>query len=180
MAQCPIWPRLITGANRGADHIRATAPLTGVGWPALALTALLGHEIVLALYGPTWLASVPAILPLSLAAAVAMTFHYIPTAMAIGRPYLSAVPVLVYLATRIAFGVALFDGGLALCLGAVLGDPRRHADHRHTAAALFALPWGHVLQGHGAKRQGGPRYRAAGVRFQWHCPRPGRPSRACL
>ena len=64
---------------------RATALLTGVGWPALALTALLGHEIVLALYGATWLASVPAILPLTIAAAVGMTFNYIhPAIVAIG------------------------------------------------------------------------------------------------
>ena len=55
---------------------------------------MLGQDIVLALYGPKWLEGVPAILPLSLAAAVAMMFHYVPMAMtAIGRPYLSALPV---------------------------------------------------------------------------------------
>lgn len=108
---------------------RATALLTGVGWAALALTAVLGHDIVLALYGPKWLESVPAILPLSLAAAVAMTFHYIPMAVtAIGRPYLSAVPVLATLAARIAFGVLLFDGSLALfawalCLATITASP---------------------------------------------------------
>jgi O-antigen/teichoic acid export membrane protein len=108
---------------------RATALLTGVGWPALALTALLGHEIVLALYGATWLASVPAILPLTIAAAVGMTFNYIhPAIVAIGRPYLSAIPVLVTLATRIGFGVALFDGGLtgfawALCWASLAATP---------------------------------------------------------
>lgn len=108
---------------------RATALLTGVGWAALALTAVLGHDIVLALYGPKWLESVPAILPLSLAAAIAMTFHYIPMAVtAIGRPYLSAVPVLATLAARIAFGVMLFDGSLALfawalCLATITASP---------------------------------------------------------
>lgn len=108
---------------------RATALLTGVGWAALALTAVLGQDIVLALYGTKWLESVPAILPLALAAAVGMMFHYIPMAVtAIGRPYLSAVPVMVTLATRIAFGVLLFDGSLALfawalCLATITSAP---------------------------------------------------------
>lgn len=108
---------------------RATALLTGVGWAALALTAVLGKDIVLALYGAKWLESVPAILPLAMAAAVGMMFHYIPMAVtAIGRPYLSAVPVMVTLATRIAFGVLLFDGSLALfawalCLATIASAP---------------------------------------------------------
>jgi len=108
---------------------RATALLTGVGWTALALTAVLGQDIVLALYGPKWLECVPAILPLSLAAAIAMMFHYVPMAVtAIGRPYLSALPVLATLATRIGFGVLLFDGSLggfawALCLATISTAP---------------------------------------------------------
>jgi len=108
---------------------RATALLTGVGWAALALTTVLGQDIVLALYGPKWLESVPAIFPLSLAAAVAMLFHYIPMAVtAIGRPYLSAVPVVVTLMTRIGLAVLLFDGSIArfawaLCLATVAAAP---------------------------------------------------------
>jgi O-antigen/teichoic acid export membrane protein len=108
---------------------RATALLTGVGWSALALTAVLGQDIVLALYGPKWLESVPAILPLALAASVAMMFHYIPMAVtAIGRPYLSALPVLATLASRVAFGVLLFDGSLSLfawslCLASISAAP---------------------------------------------------------
>jgi O-antigen/teichoic acid export membrane protein len=129
---------------------RATVLLTGVGWAALALTAVLGQDIVLALYGPTWLESVPAILPLSLAAAVAMMFHYIPMAVtAIGRPYLSALPVIATLATRIGFGVLLFDGSLArfawaLCLATVCSAPIiAIQQHRHfgfgTGVMLRAL-----------------------------------------
>ncbi|RYE89381.1 MAG: hypothetical protein EOO78_33260 [Oxalobacteraceae bacterium] len=58
-----------------------------------------------------------------------MTFNYIhPAIVAIGRPYLSAIPVLVTLATRIGFGVALFDGGLtgfawALCWASLAATP---------------------------------------------------------
>lgn len=108
---------------------RATALLTGVGWAALLLTAILGHDIILALYGPTWLEAVPAVLPLSLAAAVTMLFHYVPMAVtAIGRPYLSAIPIMVSVATRIGFGVLLFNGSLAhfawaLCLATCVTAP---------------------------------------------------------
>lgn len=92
---------------------RANALLTGIGWPAFALTALLGSDIVLALYGPKWLDCVPAILPLTIAAAVSMAFQYTATAfMAVGRPYLGGAPVLVTLLTRIAFGWWMFDGTL--------------------------------------------------------------------
>jgi len=108
---------------------RANALLTGIGWPALALTALFGHDIVLALYGEKWLGCVPAILPITIAAATGMMSHYIPTAlMAIGRPYLGAMPVLVTMAARIGLGIALFDGSLAsfawaFCLATLAAAP---------------------------------------------------------
>jgi O-antigen/teichoic acid export membrane protein len=108
---------------------RATALLTGVGWAALLLTAILGHDIVLALYGPSWLEAVPAIPALSLAAAVTMMYHYVPMAVtAIGRPYLSTVPIMISVLTRIGFGVLLFNGSLvhfawALCLATIVTAP---------------------------------------------------------
>jgi len=127
--------------------MRATALLTGVGWSAFALTAMLGHEIVMALYGPKWMGAIPAILPLSLSAAVAMMFNYIPMAVtAVGRPYLAAIPILVTLATRIGFGVLLFDGSLeqfawALCLATISTAPViAMQQHRHfgvTAAVML-------------------------------------------
>jgi O-antigen/teichoic acid export membrane protein len=108
---------------------RATVLLTGIGWTALALSAVLGREIVLALYGPTWLGCVPAIPPLALAGAISMMFHYIPIAItSIGRPYLSALPALISILARVGFGIALFDGSLnrfawALCLATTLTAP---------------------------------------------------------
>jgi O-antigen/teichoic acid export membrane protein len=117
---------------------RANALLTGVGWPALALTAVLGHDIVLALYGEKWLSCVPAMLPMTIAAGVGMMFHYIPTAlMAIGRPYLGSVSVAVTMLARIAFGMAIFNGSLAsfawaICIATIVATPvtaiqqRRH------------------------------------------------------
>lgn len=115
---------------------RATSLLTGVGWPAFALTALFGKDIVLTLYGPNWLDCVPAILPLAVAAAIAMMFHYTPTAlMAIGRPYLGAAPVIVTLFTRIGFAYCLFDGTLrtfawAMCLATLAAAPLTFAQQR--------------------------------------------------
>lgn len=138
---------------------RATVLLTGVGWPALAMTCLLGHEIVLALYGPTWLESVPAVTPLALAAMVMMMFHYIPLAVtAIGRPYLSAMPILVMLTARIAFGTVMFDGGLsgfawALFWATVASTPviiwqqRRYFNFTATALLKAIIPSAIVTAG---------------------------------
>jgi O-antigen/teichoic acid export membrane protein len=92
---------------------RSTLLLTGVGWTALALTAVLGHDIVMALYGEKWLGCVPAIVPLVLAAILSLAFNYTPMAVtAIGKPYLSSIPVTITLLTRITFGALLFNGSL--------------------------------------------------------------------
>jgi O-antigen/teichoic acid export membrane protein len=129
---------------------RSTLLLTGVGWTALALTAVLGQDIVLALYGAKWLGCVPAIVPLALAAAVAMAFNYTPMAVtAIGRPYLSSFPVLVTLLTRIGFGVLLFNGNLngfawALFLATVASAPvTAHQQSRYfgSARSRWCGPW---------------------------------------
>ena len=92
---------------------KATSMVTAVGWPALALTYVLSTEIVLTLYGEKWLPAVPAIDALVLASIVGLVFNYTGTAMmAIGRPYLSAVPMIATLLTRITFGVVLFNGDI--------------------------------------------------------------------
>ena len=141
---------------------RATSLLTGVGWAALALTAILGHDIVLALYGPSWNEAVPAILPLTLAAAVGMMFHYVPMAVtAIGRPYLSTVPTMVSVLTRIGFGVLLFNGSLlhfawALCMATCVTAPviaaqqRRHLGYPAGVMLRSLVPSALVAAGTGA------------------------------
>lgn len=102
------------GESLGPMLGRTTALLTGVAWPAYALTAVLGHDIVFTLYGEKWVHCVPAILPLTIAAGVSILFQYAPAAAAaIGRPYLSAVPAAITLATRILFAFVLFNGDLA-------------------------------------------------------------------
>jgi O-antigen/teichoic acid export membrane protein len=108
---------------------RASSLLTGLGWPALAFTALLGSDIVLTLYGVKWVACVPAILPLTVAAGLTMLCHYTPTAFtAIGRPYLGAIPATLTLVMRIAFSLLMYDGSLVtfawgICLATVLTTP---------------------------------------------------------
>lgn len=125
---------------------RATSLLTAFGWPALALTAVLGKEIVLALYGERWLDCVPAIFPFTLMAAVSMLFHYTPVALiAIGRPYLGAIPVLLTLAARLVFGYVIFDGTLlsfawAMCLATIVALPiQAIQQRRYLGFATLAL-----------------------------------------
>jgi len=102
------------GESLAPTLARTTALLTGVAWPAYALTALLGHDIVFTLYGEKWLHCVPAILPLTVAAAVSILFQYAPPALtAIGRPYLSALPAALTLFSRIVLAFILFNGDLA-------------------------------------------------------------------
>jgi len=108
---------------------RATALLTGLAWPLLALTVAYREPLVLLLYGPAWLDCTAAVLPLALVAALGLAFTQFSAALAaVGRPELAAWPTALSLAARIGFGLALFDGSLASFAWA-LG-----------AAALLAAP----------------------------------------
>lgn len=115
---------------------RATALVTGVAWPAFALTSLFSHEIIATLYGDKWLAAVPAINALAISAAIGIIFNYTPIALtAIGRPYLSAIPTLVTVLTRIGFGYLLFDGTIesfawAICAATAFATPFLVLQHR--------------------------------------------------
>lgn len=108
---------------------RATALLTGLGWPLLALTVVYREPLVRLLYGPAWLDCTPAVLPLALAAALALAFTQFGAALAaVGRPELAAWPTAVSLLARLGLGWLLFDGSLAsfawaLCAAALLALP---------------------------------------------------------
>lgn len=144
-----------SGQSLAPTMQHAVALLTGIGWSALALTAALGREIMLALYGPNWLESVPAILPLTLAAGIMMMFHFTPMALtAIGRPYLGAAPVITTLVMRIGFGVAMFDGSLvtfawAICLATLAAAPIMAYQQSHyfgfTIGSLIKVSWPSLL-----------------------------------
>ena len=102
-------------ARRSLEPIlhRAIALVTAFGWPMLAVTAVAAREVIVGLYGDQWLDAVPAIAPLALMAAVELAFHYkVPAFNAIGRPYLSSIPLLATAALRIGLGLALFTGDI--------------------------------------------------------------------
>ena len=92
---------------------RAIGLVTAFGWPLLAVTMVVSEDLVVGLYGETWLAAAPAIVPLALMAAIDLTFHYNTAAFeAIGRPYLSSFPLLVTGLFRIGLGLALWNGDI--------------------------------------------------------------------
>jgi O-antigen/teichoic acid export membrane protein len=130
---------------------RATSLVTAVGWPALALTYVFSSEIVLTLYGEKWLPAVPAIDALVIASMIGMMFNYTGIALtAIGRPYLSATPMVAMLLTRITFGVLLFNGEIrsfswAICAATVAAVPVLVYQHYiylgHRITSLLTALW---------------------------------------
>lgn len=130
---------------------RATALVTGVAWPAFGLTYLLSREIILTLYGPQWLAAVPAVNALALAASIGIVFNYTSIALtAVGRPYLSALPTLVTMITRITFGVILFNGHIesfawAICAATIASAPVLVVQHyrilHHRFTTMLQALW---------------------------------------
>lgn len=105
--------------------LRATALLTCLAWPLLALTALFGEPLLVLLYGRPWRDSAAAIPPLAATVALGLLFHYPGLALAaIGRPLLAAAPLALILCVRLVLVVLCFDGRLAgfawLLLGAAL------------------------------------------------------------
>ena len=111
-------PRLARAHHGGAALApllnRATAMLTAVAWPVLALTALFADQVVMTLFGPRWTACAPAVPALALIAAIGMLSNYGSAALsAIGRPDLAAVPVAATALARMALVAWLFHGDLA-------------------------------------------------------------------
>lgn len=108
---------------------RATALLTGAGWPLLALTAAYREPIVTALYGPGWLGCAPAVAPLAVVAAIGLVFQPLGAALAaVGRPAGAAWPQAVTGAARVVLGIVGFDGSVASFAWAM------------AAAAVLTLP----------------------------------------
>lgn len=130
---------------------RATSLVTAVAWPAFGLTYLLSREIIITLYGPQWLAAVPAISALAIASSIGIVFNYTSIALtAVGRPYLSAVPTFVVLITRVVFGVVLFNGHIesfawAICAATIAAAPFLVAQHyivlHHRFTTMLVALW---------------------------------------
>ena len=118
-----------SGEDVSREVKRIVAYLTGVMWPALALLACVPGDVILLLYGPSWLESVPLIPALCIVAASQMSFTVLhPAFTAMGRPYLAASPILVGMLAKGVLAVVLFDGTLrsfahAFVIGELLAVP---------------------------------------------------------
>ena len=111
-------PRLADAHHRGQALApllnRATAMLTAVAWPVLALTGLFADQVVATLFGPKWTACAPAVPALALVAAIGMLLNYSNAALsAIGRPDLAAIPVAASALVRVVLAGWLYRGDLA-------------------------------------------------------------------
>lgn len=147
------------------EYLRATSLINAVLLPALAMVAVLAHDIVLLLYGSAWLGSVEAIPWLCLAYGVSSLFTLTtPALIAIGKPYAAIVPLALVLLGKVGFALLLFDGSLssfahAMALGQLVGIPlyvyiaRRHLGvgvraWLHSTVRLVALGLGVGLAGY--------------------------------
>jgi O-antigen/teichoic acid export membrane protein len=105
---------------------KATAYLSVLAWPALAVITIYAHETILFLFGVTWLECVPVVVFTTATAAACVCTHFLSTALiAIGRPYQASLPNLCLIVARIVCILLVFDGtlvsfGYGLLLGTVI------------------------------------------------------------
>lgn len=100
-------------ANIAAEVCRATSYLASLLLPAMAMTALLAHEIISVLYGPKWLPSVEAVGWLCISSGIAVLFSFsLPALTGIGKPYVAGLPLAVLLVLKVVLALWLFDGTL--------------------------------------------------------------------
>jgi O-antigen/teichoic acid export membrane protein len=96
------------------EVVRAIAFITGLIWPALLTTAVLGEELIEVLYGTQWLECVEAIPWLCVVVATQATTSFLqPAFTGIGRPYLAAFPLILSVGLKIIVAQWLFNGTLA-------------------------------------------------------------------
>ena len=96
-----------------AEFCRGTSYLTSIIWPALGFMLVMKSEVILTLYGSAWAGSVPAIAWLCGVVAIQTAFSLMPHAlMGMGKPYVTALPVGIALAVKLALALVLFDGTL--------------------------------------------------------------------
>ena len=107
-----------------AEFCKGTSYLASVIWPALAFVLFMRHEVVMFLYGDAWLGAVPAITWLCLAFAIQTSFVLVPpTLTGMGKPYISAAPIAVTLAVKVAVVWLIFDGSLQrFALAVLIGE----------------------------------------------------------
>jgi O-antigen/teichoic acid export membrane protein len=101
------------GHDLSLDISRTVGYLTGFMWPALVVTSLMSDDIIMFLYGPAWRDSAIVVPWLCAVCSIQICFAIVqPALTAMGRPYLSAVPVALVLVVKITLALFLFDGTL--------------------------------------------------------------------
>jgi O-antigen/teichoic acid export membrane protein len=135
-----------------SEYLRATSLINALILPALAVIAVLAHDIVSLLYGSAWLQAIPAIPWLCLAYAVNSLFTLsAPVLTGIGKPYASIGPNTFLVVAKVACAAWLMDGtlatfALAMALGQLVSVPyslwihERHLNLGWTAWARSTLP----------------------------------------
>ena len=159
-------PYLATLHHKGESlHLtlaKAVSYLTVCGWVPLLLTAMFAEEVILLLYGSTWIECARVVPWLCGITAIGMAFNFHGAGLlAVGRPFWAVIPNLIYLLVRLGAVFAVFDGTLisftyGLVLASIVTIPvgiciqRRFfgMDIRHFLAAL--LPSGMITLACGA------------------------------
>ena len=103
-----------SGHDMVAELKRIFAYITGIFWPVLAVMAVTGEQVIVFLYGDVWRESASVMSWLCLAGAAKVTFSLAqPALTGIGRPYLSAIALLVTVGLKVLLGIVMYDGTLA-------------------------------------------------------------------
>lgn len=147
----PYLAKVHHGGERLSTKLVPTiALLTGIVWPALAATAVIANDLIAFLYGATWSESASVVPWLCLAVGVQVTFAIVQPAMtAMGRPYLSALPLGCTMGAKAMLALSLYDGSLisfarAVALAECLGIPAYLLLGRWHLA-MGALEWRRAL-----------------------------------
>ena len=111
---------------------KASAYLSCLGWPALLVTAIFSRDVILLLYGPTWLACEPAIQLLCLMGGINLLVSFDVAALsAIGRPYLASLPEISLFFLRAGCVLLCYDQSLAsFAWGLVIAEALNYPIHR--------------------------------------------------
>lgn len=102
---------------------KAISYLTGFAWPVVALTGIFSESVISVLYGPKWMECKTFVADHCLTILIGMPFTFITTAlMAIGKPYLSAIPGAVALIFKATSILVLYDGSVMSFVVALLAS----------------------------------------------------------
>ena len=117
----PYLSRAHHGGKDLSEEVgRTIAYLTGIMWPALVVIGMLSNDIILFLYGETWIESAELVPWLCLVGAIQVMFAIVqPALTALGKPYLSALPVALVLILKITVALLLFNETLVSFVKAI-------------------------------------------------------------